>query len=326
MRDANHARAALRRATCHGFNPPCNQSLAEAFGQRPAPDVGASERSSSRLPTFSTTPGERISHVYFPMRGCISLVMSVDDSASLEVGLVGNEGMFGISLALVWTSPRCAQWCRAGISGTNARCYVVSSCDAAKRFKARLTATFCPLISSPSRCLYARSRGRGAARPLAADDAGSRACGHGSCHARIPSLHARCPPSRRHHAAIALQQRGLIRDSRGNITVLDRRGLKSASCGCYKADRAAYDRILGCRISRYQATRWQAIRTRLGDGRNLVRFRTRRRRPAALFDERALRPGIGLLECDEIGRPLRSELELFDADGCKGRDDRLVGA
>ena len=46
-------------------------------------------------------------------------------------------------------------------------------------------------------------------------------------------------------AAMSLQKRNLIHYSRGNIAVLDRRGLKAASCGCYKADREAYDRILG---------------------------------------------------------------------------------
>ena len=45
-------------------------------------------------------------------------------------------------------------------------------------------------------------------------------------------------------AASSLQQRNLIRYSRGDITVLDRRGLKAASCGCYRADRASYDRTL----------------------------------------------------------------------------------
>ncbi len=46
-------------------------------------------------------------------------------------------------------------------------------------------------------------------------------------------------------AASALQKRGLIHYSRGNITVLDRRGLQAASCGCYRADRESYEQILG---------------------------------------------------------------------------------
>jgi CRP-like cAMP-binding protein len=46
-------------------------------------------------------------------------------------------------------------------------------------------------------------------------------------------------------AAGSLQKRGLIRYSRGDVTVLDRRGLKAASCRCYQADLASYQQILG---------------------------------------------------------------------------------
>ena len=45
------------------------------------------------------------------------------------------------------------------------------------------------------------------------------------------------------NAAGSLQRRNLIQYRRGNITVLDRRGLKAASCGCYGADRKSYERI-----------------------------------------------------------------------------------
>lgn len=46
-------------------------------------------------------------------------------------------------------------------------------------------------------------------------------------------------------AAGDLQHRGLIRYHRGSITVLNRAGLESAACGCYAADRHAYERLLG---------------------------------------------------------------------------------
>src|SRR4029079_7564726 len=46
------------------------------------------------------TPGDRLTHAYFPLGGVISLIQPIDVGDSIEVGLVGAEGMFGTLLAL----------------------------------------------------------------------------------------------------------------------------------------------------------------------------------------------------------------------------------
>ena len=46
-------------------------------------------------------------------------------------------------------------------------------------------------------------------------------------------------------AAGMLQQAGLIRSSRGVVTVLDRPGLEAASCECYRLIQTRFDRLLG---------------------------------------------------------------------------------
>ena len=47
------------------------------------------------------------------------------------------------------------------------------------------------------------------------------------------------------NAASSLQRRGLMRYSRGHITVVNGRELRAAACVCYRADRTSYDRLLG---------------------------------------------------------------------------------
>src|SRR5450759_4663819 len=45
-------------------------------------------------------PGDTIRHVYFPNDSIVSLLAAEDHHASLEVGMIGNEGMTGISVFL----------------------------------------------------------------------------------------------------------------------------------------------------------------------------------------------------------------------------------
>ncbi len=194
------------------------------------------------------TPGECLSHVYFPIRGFISLIMPVGDSASLEVGLIGSEGMFGVPLAL-------------GVDVSPLRA-VVQGAGSALRMDA---ATFCrelgcsgPLQRAMHRyafvrhCQLAQTAGctrfhvveaRLARWLLMTQDRAHASAFHVTQEFLALMLGVRRVGVTK--AASSLQRRGLIHYSRGNITVLDRRGLTTASCGCYKADRNSYDRILG---------------------------------------------------------------------------------
>lgn len=191
--------------------------------------------------------GSDVTQVYFPLTGFISRVASVDGQQPLEMGLIGNEGMFGAMLAL-------------GINTTPLQGIVQGSGSAlrmtASRFRRQLRES--PALhaildqylyvlieqlaqTAACNCFHA-VRGRLARWLLMTHD-------------RSPGDHfhlthqflAEMLGVRRSAVTIAagkLQQQNLIRYTRGQISVLSRRGLEMASCECYIKSVKAYDRRL----------------------------------------------------------------------------------
>ena len=193
------------------------------------------------------TPNERLNQVLFPLTGFISLIMPVDDSASLEVGMVGNEGMFGVPLALgVDLSP-----VRAVVQGAGSAlrmdaahfCRELRRSERLQREIARYVFVHLAQLAQTAACTrFHVVEARLARWLLMTQDRAHANAFHVTQEFLALMLGVRRVGVTK--AAGALQKRKLIRYSRGDITVLDRRGLKAASCGCYEADRESYDRIL----------------------------------------------------------------------------------
>lgn len=190
-------------------------------------------------------PGKTIRHVYFPVDCLISLLTAVDKRRTLEVGMVGNEGMAGMPFIL-----------GVGVSGV--RALVQGAGDALRMASAPFRIEFSknlPLQQALYRYTYA----------LMAQISQTAACNRfHEAQARLarwllmtrdrvgsddfPLTHeflAHMLGVRREgvtEAASALKQRKLINYSRGKIQILDPKGLQASSCPCYQIVKAVFER------------------------------------------------------------------------------------
>ena len=189
-----------------------------------------------------------IEHVYFPTTGFVSLIMPIDPSDSLEVGLVGNEGMFGIPLVLgVDVSPVHAVVQGAGrslrLEAVAFRRELGRSQALQRGIDRYIYVRLTELAQTAACTRFHVVEARLARWLLMTQDRAHDKTFHVTQEFLAFMLGVRRVGVT--NAAHSLQKRRLIDYHRGNVTVLDRRGLKAASCGCYRADRQSYGRVLG---------------------------------------------------------------------------------
>ena len=191
--------------------------------------------------------GKTLSHVYFPTTAIISLLFVMENGASAEIAVVGNEGLVGISLFM-------------GGGSTPSRA-VVQSAGQGFRLKSeamkeefdkggpvlhlllRYTQALITQMTQTAVCNRHHSLDQQLCRWLLL----SLDRLEGNELVMTQDLIANMLGVRREgvtEGALKLQRAGLIKYSRGRITVLDRPGIEQRTCECYAVVKKEYDRLL----------------------------------------------------------------------------------
>lgn len=192
--------------------------------------------------------GKPVHHAYFPTTGFVSLIARLEDGARLEIGMIGDEGVLGAPLILgastsiqdVVVQGKGSAW---RMSAVKFRGFCAAE-PALRVLLERYMYVLMSQLSQTAACTHFHSVDSRLARWLLMTNDRS----HSNTFFLTHEFLAYMLGVRRAGVSIAassLRDAGLIRYSRGMITVLKRAGLERISCACYGQANETYRRILG---------------------------------------------------------------------------------
>jgi len=195
--------------------------------------------------------GGQMANVFFPITAHVSLLYTMLDGATAEMGLVGNEGVVGISLFMGGdTTPNEAVVQGAGKGLKLDARRMQEEFRRGSEFQLvllRYTQALMTQISQTAVCNRLHSVEHRLCRWLLMNLDRTQSNKLEMTHDLIA---ARLGVRREGISVVAkgLQQRGLIKYVRGHIQILDRSGLESCACECYSVVKKEHDRLVSIRV------------------------------------------------------------------------------
>ncbi len=197
-------------------------------------------------------PGSQATYVYFPISAIVSLLYVLESGASAEIAVVGFEGVVGISSFMGGGSTSSRAVVQSAGVGYRLRASAIQSeferSSPVMHLMLRYTQALITQMSQTAVCNRHHSLDQQLCRWLLL----SLDRLPGSELVMTQELISNMLGVRREgvtEAALKLQSAGLIRYSRGHITVLDRAKLEQRTCECYHVVKVEYDRLLPEKIA-----------------------------------------------------------------------------
>ncbi len=192
-------------------------------------------------------PGVALEHVYFPATAIVSLLYVMENGASAEIAVVGNEGIVGISLFMGGESTPSRAVVQSAGRGFRLEAQVMKDefnrAGPVLHLLLRYTQALITQMSQTAVCNRHHTLDQQLCRWLLL----SLDRLQGNELLMTQELIANMLGVRREgvtESALKLQHAGLIKYARGHISVLDRAGLEKRTCECYAVVKKEYDRLL----------------------------------------------------------------------------------